>query len=186
MSRSDVGMRRPKAPCRRLHNPDIDDAMQRARFSHVNIVARDWERLAWFYEEALGCRRLDPERDYAGNELDRGTGLKDVRLRGVHLRLPGYDDDHAPTLEIFQYDPAGDDPPRSVNRIGYGHICFQVNNVNSARDMILRMGGKAVGEVVTLSPSTTASVTWCYVADPEGNIIELQRWSPFGFRAVRK
>lgn len=159
--------------------------MQRVRFSHANIVARDWDRLARFYEEALGCTRLEPERDYAGHALDRGTGLKGARLRGVHLRLPGYEDSQGPTLEIFQYDPAGEDPPRSVNRIGYGHICFQVSNVKTMREHILKMGGGKVGDVVTLSPSASASVTWCYVTDPEGNIIELQRWSGFGFRPTR-
>ncbi|MDQ2068322.1 VOC family protein [Natronospira bacteriovora] len=156
--------------------------MTRTRFSHVNIVARDWERLAWFYEEALGCLRLPPERDYEGRDLERGTGIPGASLRGVHLRLPGYEDGKGPTLEIFQYDPRGEDPPRSVNRIGYGHICFQVSNVIEAREHVLNHGGSPVGEVVTLSPSATAAVTWCYVADPEGNIIELQRWSPFGFR----
>jgi catechol 2,3-dioxygenase-like lactoylglutathione lyase family enzyme len=164
---------------------DIAAAMQRVRFSHINIVARDWDRLAQFYVNALGCTRLDPERDYDGPELDRGTGLNGARLSGIHLRLPGYEDSKGPTLEIFQYDPEGEDPPRSVNRIGYGHICFQVNNVKAMQERILKLGGKKVGEVVTLSPSSSASVTWCYVRDPEGNIIELQRWSGFGFRPVR-
>lgn len=157
--------------------------VQRARFAHVNIVARDWQRLAQFYENALGCVPLTPERDYRGRDLDRGTGLDGARLQGLHMRLPGFEGNNAPTLEIYQYDPAGADPPRSVNRIGFGHICFQVSNVQQARDEILAKGGEAVGEVVTLSPSNQASVTWCYVRDPEGNIIELQRWSAFGFRA---
>ncbi|MEA5444411.1 VOC family protein [Gammaproteobacteria bacterium AB-CW1] len=154
----------------------------RARFAHVNIVARDWRRLADFYENVFGCLPVGPERDYQGRDLDAGTGLSGARLRGVHLKLPGFDGDAAPTLEIFQYDPSGDDPPRSVNRIGFGHICFQVRDVAAARKSVLANGGSAVGKVVTLSPSPTASVTWCYVKDPEGNILELQRWSPFGFK----
>jgi len=39
---------------------------------------------------------------------------------------------------------------------------------------VLEAGGKTVGEIVTLATSTGARVTWCYVADPEGNIIELE------------
>jgi len=38
----------------------------------------------------------------------------------------------------------------------------------------LSHGGSAVGEVVTVTVSPTARVTWCYVRDPEGNIVELQ------------
>jgi catechol-2,3-dioxygenase len=34
-----------------------------------------------------------------------------------------------------------------------------------------------VGEVVTLTTAAGRRVTWCYVTDPEGNIIELQSWA---------
>jgi len=39
-------------------------------------------------------------------------------------------------------------------------------------------GGRPVGEVVILTTADDRQVTWCYVADPEGNIIELQSWRP--------
>jgi catechol-2,3-dioxygenase len=42
---------------------------------------------------------------------------------------------------------------------------------------VLRAGGTAVGEIVALTTAAGARVTWCYVTDPEGNIIELQAWS---------
>ncbi len=41
---------------------------------------------------------------------------------------------------------------------------------------LLAAGGKPVGKVVTLTTAIGARVTWCYVADPEGNMIELQSW----------
>lgn len=160
------------------HNTDM---IQQIRFAHVNLVARDWRRLARFYEDVLGCTRLAPERDYAGPSLDAGTGIQNAHLQGAHLRLPGFPEEQAPTLEIFQYDPEGQAAEQTVNRLGYGHICFQVDDVTAAREEILRGGGSAVGEIVTLCPSRNASVSWCYVRDPEGNIIELQRWYPFGF-----
>ena len=65
----------------------------------------------------------------------------------------------------------------AVNRPGFGHIAFQVADVVTARDQVLHAGGSAVGEVVTLSVATGAEVTWCYVTDPEGNIVELQNWT---------
>ena len=34
-----------------------------------------------------------------------------------------------------------------------------------------------VGKVVTLTTATGSRVTWVYVTDPEGNVIELQSWS---------
>jgi hypothetical protein len=49
--------------------------------------------------------------------------------------------------------------------------------VESARLRVLAAGGRAVGEVVTLTATMGRRVTWCYVTDPEGNVIELQSWS---------
>jgi hypothetical protein len=77
-----------------------------ARFGHVNLVARDWRALARFYTEVFGCVPVPPERDYSGPDLAAGTALPGARLRGVHLRLPGFEamGDAGPTLEIYTYD----------------------------------------------------------------------------------
>jgi len=66
--------------------------------------------------------------------------------------------------------------PALVNRPGFGHIAFEVASVPETRQEVLREGGRAVGEVVTLNTADGRQVTWCYVSDPEGNIIELQSW----------
>lgn len=149
--------------------------MPAARYVHTNLIARDWRALAGFYERVFGCRAVGPARDYRGDDLDAGTGLSGARLTGVHLRLPGFGDT-SPTLEIFSYDDLLDRPPAAVNRPGFGHIAFQVDDVAAARTEVIAHGGGAVGEVVTLTTAAGGRVTWCYVTDPEGNGIELQRW----------
>jgi catechol 2,3-dioxygenase-like lactoylglutathione lyase family enzyme len=146
------------------------------RFGHVNLIARDWRRVAAFFTDVFGCTLVPPERDFKSAELDAGTALRDAHLTGCHLRLPGFGDD-GPTLEIFSYDvmePAG---AVAVNRLGFGHIAFQVDSVSEARAAVLAAGGKAVGEIVTLRTSDGRFVTWCYVTDVESNVIELQSWS---------
>ena len=75
----------------------------RAKYVHTNLIARDWKRLVRFYREVFGCEPKGPERDLSAAWLDRVNSVPNARLRGVHLRLPGYGDD-APTLEIFSYD----------------------------------------------------------------------------------
>ena len=35
-------------------------------------------------------------------------------------------------------------------------------------------------DIVTLTTATGDRVTWCYVTDPEGNIVELQSWAAAG------
>lgn len=147
-----------------------------ARFAHTNLIARDWERLSRFYCDVFGCQPVPPERHYSGADLERGTGVRDSELHGVHLRLPGYEGD-GPTLEIYTYTVLEEGPLPPVNRPGLRHIAFSVDNVPEAREAVLAAGGSAIGEVVTLQLATGARVTWCYMRDPEGNIIELQSWA---------
>ena len=147
-----------------------------ARFGHVNLIARDWRALADFYISMFGCVLVPPERDYSGPDLQRGTAIPDAALRGAHLRLPGLGSD-GPTLEIYQFSSMPDGLPPAVNRPGFQHIAFAVPSVVEARAAVLAAGGGEVGEVVTLQTADGRFVTWTYVTDPEGNIIELQSWS---------
>lgn len=150
-----------------------------ARFGHTNLIARDWRRLASFYETVFECVPVPPERDYSGDLAERGTGVPNAAFRGVHLRLPGHGPD-GPTLEIYTYamnlDPAA---TPAANRVGWGHIAFVVDDVAAARAAVLEAGGRPLpaAEVVTTRTADGRRVTWCYLADPEGNLIELQSWS---------
>jgi catechol 2,3-dioxygenase-like lactoylglutathione lyase family enzyme len=146
-----------------------------ARYSHTNLAARDWRRLAAFYEQVFGCVPVPPERDYSGPELDSGTGLSGVRVTGAHLRVPGFGED-GPTLEIYGYSKLAEGSPPAVNRPGWGHVAFGVDSIAEARAEVLAAGGRAVGEIVTLTTAAGTRVTWCYVTDPEGNVVELQSW----------
>jgi len=146
-----------------------------ARYTHTNLIARDWRALAGFYESVFGCVRVPPERNYSGPTLEAGTGVPDSTLSGVHLRLPGYGSD-GPTLEIYSYSRLAEGPSPAVNRPGFANLAFVVASVEEARREVLAAGCKAVGEVVTLTTAAGARVTWCYVTDPEGNIVELQSW----------
>lgn len=145
------------------------------RYGHTNLIAQDWEALADFYVRVFDCRRVPPGRDMQGAWLDRGTGLRDAHCVGMHLRLPGWGDD-GPTLEIFQYGEQAERVPAVVNRPGYGHVCFRVDDVEAKQREVLAEGGRAVGEVVHADIPGKGRITWCYVTDPEGNIVELQRW----------
>lgn len=150
-----------------------------ARFGHTNLIARDWRRLASFYETVFECVPVPPERDYSGDLAERGTGVPNAAFRGIHLRLPGHGPD-GPTLEIYTYamnlDPAA---TPAANRVGWGHIAFVVDDVAAARAAVLEAGGRPLpaAEVVTTRTADGRRVTWCYLADPEGNLIELQSWS---------
>jgi predicted enzyme related to lactoylglutathione lyase len=146
-----------------------------ARFVHINIVARDWQRLARFYEQVFGCQPVPPERDLAGPWLEQATGIPGARIHGVHLRLPGHGQ-AGPTLEIFQYAQEEEGPRPAINRPGLAHIALAVADVQAARQAVLAAGGSALGEIVSAEIAGAGRVTFAYVSDPEGNFIELQRW----------
>jgi predicted enzyme related to lactoylglutathione lyase len=148
----------------------------KAAYAHTNLIARDWQQLAQFYQLVFGCTPVPPERHLRGQDLERGTGVADSEVHGVHLRLPGHGE-QGPTLEIFTYARLADGIMPAVNRPGFAHIAFGVSDVAEAQLAVVEAGGDIVGDVVTIQLPTGAKVTWCYVRDPEGNIIELQSWS---------
>jgi catechol 2,3-dioxygenase-like lactoylglutathione lyase family enzyme len=148
----------------------------KATFAHTNVIARDWRRLADFYQRVFGCVPLPPERDLSGPWLDAATTIEGAHIRGIHLRLPGHGAD-GPTLEIFQYAPEASRGTTAINAPGFAHIAFRVDDVAAARDDVIAAGGKRFGELVSVAVAGAGSVTFVYVADPEGNVIELQSWS---------
>lgn len=146
-----------------------------AKYVHTNLIAKDWRKLADFYIKVFGCIPILPERNFSGETLEKGTSIKGSTLTGVHLKLPGFKID-APTLEIFSYSLMEEKLKTAVNRPGFGHIAFAVDNIEKAREEVINNGGSKVGEIVTLELSNKTKVIWVYVTDPEGNILELQKY----------
>lgn len=147
------------------------------KYIHTNIISNDWKKLADFYIEVFNCKPVPPERSLKGKWLADGTGIKNASLKGIHLLLPGYDA-NGPTLEIFQYELNEKDLPQSFgNREGLRHLAFSVDNVEDVLGKVIQFGGSKIGEIVQ-KDFKTGTLIFTYVADPEGNIIELQKWNP--------
>ncbi|MFC3417902.1 VOC family protein [Salinicoccus hispanicus] len=103
------------------------------------------------------------------------TNIPNVRIQGIHLALPGYD--QGPTLEIFQYQPQGEAVETSnISRQGFGHIAFVVDDVESVLDALIAHGGDRYGSVERKVYESIGVLTVVYAKDPEGNIIEIQNW----------
>ena len=147
----------------------------RTRYAHTNIICDDWRKVAAFYESVFECAFVPPERDQSGQWLADGTGLKDAQLTGVHMRLPGYGDD-GPTLEIFSYVQMEENLSPAANRKGLRHLAFSVDDVADTVRKVIAGGGAILGEVVTKEVPGLGRITFAYVTDPEGNIVEVQKW----------
>jgi predicted enzyme related to lactoylglutathione lyase len=148
----------------------------RAKYAHTNLIARDWRRLVRFYSEVFGCVAKGPERDLSGAWLDQVTSLRNAHLCGVHLRLPGCGDD-GPTLEIFSYEEMVEGQMPAANECGFAHIAFAVDDVDQALEAAIAAGGSTVGDIATTQVDGVGVLRVVYARDPQGNIVELQKWS---------
>jgi len=144
-------------------------------YTHTNLISRDWRRLADFYQKVLDCVPVPPERDISGEWLEKATGVPNAHITGVHLRLPGHGD-NGPTLEIFQYDPSPEHPEIRPNTPGFSHLAFSADDVEATVQVILNNGGSLVGEMAVRTVPGVGLLSFRYVTDPEGNILEIQNW----------
>ena len=145
------------------------------RYAHTNIAARNWKSLSEFYIQVFGCSVKPPERNLTGAWLDNATGLKGAHLEGVHLNLPGYEN-NPPTLEIFTYKEMEENNPIMANHVGFTHIAFEVDDVDQTLKLAMEHGGKMLGKITEKIVNGVGQLKFVYFRDPEGNIIEIQSW----------
>lgn len=146
------------------------------KYVHTNIIAKNWRSLCDFYITVFDCKPLLPERNLSGEWLDNLTKIKNCKIKGMHLALPGYIE--GPTLEIFSYESQNaDTPARCLNSIGLAHTAFHVDDVSGTLDKLINNGGKIHGELVSNHYGELGVLTVAYASDPEGNFIEIQNWN---------
>ena len=85
--------------------------------------------------------------------------------KGLEKELPGI----AGELEIQRLGF------ESVRLSHKNHAAF-ADALEAHRDAVVAAGGGTVGELVTAEITSAGKITFVYVTDPEGNIIELQKW----------
>ena len=128
------------------------------RWDHVGLNVADLDAAIAWYEQVLGLR---PERQFAV----AGTGLRGAML--VHSA--GY------RLELIERSGSvpgvqASGPGEAALTRGFGHIAFQVADLDGIYAAMLAAGASA-RVPPTDAPRPGARMAW--VADPEGNLIEL-------------
>lgn len=145
------------------------------RFAYTNFVSTNWKSLVDFYIKTFSCKIIPPIRNQSGEWLDKGTGLKNAKLEGAHLLLPGHGQ-NGPTLEIYEYENIENQNFISPNKKGFGHITFEVGSVEIILEKLIKNGGKFNGEVTKRKVEGVGEVIFVCARDPEGNLIEMQSW----------
>ena len=136
------------------------------RFDHVGVVVDDLDAAAAFFID-LGFER-EGGTQVEGETVDKINGLDGVRAEVVMVRTP----DRTGKLELVKYLAPADNEgpyPWPANRLGFRHICIEVNDLNAIVDRLRNQSFDTVGEVQDYGNIYRL----CYVRGPEGLIVEL-------------
>jgi lactoylglutathione lyase len=132
------------------------------RFHHAGLRVADLNRAAQWYEEALGF-----------------TVELTVDLPTDPVRVAMLVNDADVRLELFELEEARDTPawadPVSALRRGVGHVAVVVDDLAAAFERAAAAGGRAVWEP---RQSPEPHIRMAFVADPDGNLVELLAVAP--------
>lgn len=139
------------------------------RFDQTKFLSRDPKSLASFYEGALDCVTVVPLQE-VDQAVSKAVGVPEATVSLTILRLPGRGD-RGPVLELYSVE--GPRPSDWHYQPGQGQIAFEVEDLESAIGKFVAAGGTSVGEVVEWTAPSGAVGRFVYLADPEGNIVDL-------------
>lgn len=136
----------------------------------IGIVAKDVEKSARFYTEALGCKEV---QGFAVTpELGRKIGLIDGHATKVRMFSLG-DGELATRLKIMSFPEApGKAADQSFIHSTYGirYLTLYVSSADRALELLKKAGVKTIGETPIALNASTRLIA---VRDPDGNFIEL-------------
>jgi lactoylglutathione lyase len=127
-------------------------------FDHVGLSVADLGAAEAFYEDAFGFSR------------QLAFELTPHPIRGLMLIH-----ENGMRLELFQHEASvaglqGATPIEAIGRRGYGHFAFKALDIGPLFEAALAAGATTK---VPPSPSPEPGVRFAFLADPEGNLIEL-------------
>lgn len=138
--------------------------------SHVGICVADGQRARRFYEDGLGFQ--------AGAMIEVDDGFEN--LVGLHaplamkcqfLRLADLVIELIEVASQLAERPAR---PRPINRTGFTHLSFRVDNVMARAEELVKFGGSILPETYTRDEAHGGHLLFCL--DPDGNRIELMSY----------
>ena len=148
------GIQSPEMQSLKNKTPPEDLPFNITKIGHVVLRCQDINKSVEFYTQVLGFRVSDVYPD----------SMVDGKM--VFMRCNS--DHHGVAL-------VGGVKESSRN-IEMHHMAFEVDDLDQRREKIKAFGGSDYGEKVTLDISGAGKLTLIYMTDPEGNIIELQKW----------
>jgi glyoxylase I family protein len=134
-----------------------------ARLDHVGLAVADLGAAAAWYCDVFG---LVPELSLRVEAIDLSIEMLVHPAFGYRVELL-----HRPgTGDGAGSGPKPAHPAAAALRAGYGHVAFDVADLDGAFDRAVVRGARPV---MPPCPAPEPGVRMAFVADPEGNLIEL-------------
>jgi catechol 2,3-dioxygenase-like lactoylglutathione lyase family enzyme len=145
------------------------DAWHGARLAHTSLGVRDLDQAIAFYRAAFGATVLFS--DYGMTDLiDRTVGISGVRCDLAQLEFPG----GGQMLELIAFQNVPEErADEAPVRVGHGHVCFTIDDLDSAIATVEDLGARRIGEIVVF-PECRA----IYMREPAGSVFELEEPDP--------
>lgn len=130
------------------------------RLNHVAIVVPDLEWAAALYRDVLGAEVSAPMP-----LLEHGVTTVFVYLPNTKIELLAPLGDNSPVAAFLEKNPAG----------GMHHICYEVADINFARDQLVRAGARVLGDGEPSIGAHGKPVLFLHPKDFAGTLIELEQ-----------
>lgn len=138
---------------------------------HVGLTVADLDRALEFWCGRLGLRLLNRVTE-SGPDIASLIGADSVELEIADL-----DGGDGRIIELIRYiRPAGRPIQARSSDPGSAHLAVRVDDVDAALERVRGSQGRQISRRPVLLHDPGGAwdgVTCCYIADPDGNIIEL-------------
>jgi catechol 2,3-dioxygenase-like lactoylglutathione lyase family enzyme len=139
-------------------------------FDHVTIVVRDVEKAKAFFA-MLGFVEQQSVM-ISGAQFSNYMGIADIEAEHVTLTLPNA----SPRLEVqfLRYrhpDAIQDRDVGRLNRLGFNHVCFAVDDIEAEVRRLTASGIQMRNEIMQFHDRKLV-----FIAGPEGITLELAQW----------
>jgi methylmalonyl-CoA/ethylmalonyl-CoA epimerase len=130
------------------------------RLNHVAIAVPDLGRAAALYRETLGARVSEPQA-----LPEHGVTVVFVELPNTKVELLEPLGDGSPIGGFLERSPSG----------GIHHICYEVDDILSARDRLRAEGARILGDGEPMTGAHGRPVLFLHPRDFNGTLVELEQ-----------
>ncbi|HET6507039.1 MAG TPA: VOC family protein [Baekduia sp.] len=143
---------------------------------HQGLQVSDIDRAGAFYVDALGGEWLARPVTFEGAGAEQAMGHDGVRMKLALIGFPG-----GGAVELFQLlEPALPDWARRPRDARLPHLGLQVDDVDATLARVEAAGGRRLWPAV----DRWGRARVVYVADPDGNVVELLDHPPSDIAAA--